>query len=624
MNKSTQDFIDSINKKIKDYSIPATITDAVNHMSEKIVMTQYNNGKTEMVDSGIEYFLCKNSPLYFLLNYAWIDFPGIGIIPFDLYYFQKEAIKDFESFQKIIIEKSRQVGMSTISSLYCFWRANFYSAESIDVVSLKQLKAQAFVSKMDATIKHMPEFLKTPITKDNSQELVFSNGSNILSESQSENAGRSDSLSLLILDEAAHYRSERMIRGIVAAAQPTLSRTGGKMIILSTPNGVAGPGAYYYEQVLSAKSGLEKDTKLISIDWWEVPDTANVPGPQKGYNIKLNEAIKRNYYHNENVKKEYQKFFEPIAETGWRDNDWLKKQRDDLGEILYKQEVLHSFIVGEHQVFNEDILNRVKLEAKEPIIKNKLGKNNIQGLWIWKQPVPKHRYILGVDCSTGTGDDSSSIQIVDVETYEQVAEYKGFISTKLFGRFVKLIAQYYNQAYIVIECNSIGEAVFNEVYYNDNDPYLNVFKQLKKKNNITRYTGWITDTKTRTLIINELIDWLTVDELWDEFTINSDRFHYEMSTWIWSGARVDHASGSHDDLLIAMALCIYLRNKVEEAGESFLINDAGQIIEYDSKDNLEEGKGDVFDIFFSDEESKDIIQERHGMTAEQYNWIIKK
>jgi intein/homing endonuclease len=1041
MNKETQDFVDSIRQKIKKFKINTTLKEVVSIASNTIILTRYNSGKTEKVDTGIEWFLCKKSPFYFLYNYGWIDFPGRGIIPFDIYYFQKESLFDLEDYQKIIFDKVRQCGASTLISLYCFWRANFYDAEDIDVVSVKQLKAQSFVSKMDATMDKLPNFLKTPIVKDNQQQIVWKNRSKILSESQSPNAGRSDSLSLLVLDEAAHYSTENMVRKIVASAQPTLSRTGGKFVIIScltkntfiftdkgiqqiedllpekyelgfntikqfkidgmdlqqncdtlyysgksktikiktnhgieiegteihplmtiendrlkwrqlkdfkigdilaiksgmnsfgnyeeinyfykkevhngkdlvvkkidkelaylfgiylsegyiycdykkqyklqiaateqdiknkiydfcnkyklnysetktvitisskgliklfeyigfdikkksnnkiipkkllqfpkylmvemlngmydgggcnninsidyssksielinqlriillnfgimsktsvnkrtkvltllitrykelflneigfslsrkqydtikkskgrefplfeflsnivnkyklnkkilqkkgcdlykrnnreqknisektlqtfitenknltevieltelidkniefttivdkefsenhtydftipqthsfiangivssnTPNGVAGAGAYYYEQVLAAKS--DDSTKLISIDWWEIPDEVNIPGPKKGYNSKLKEAIKKNYFRNEKVKKEYEKFFNPIAENEWRNNPWLKKQMRDLGEVLYKQEILHNFIVGEHSVFNEDILKRVEKELIDPKTKNKLGNNRIDNLWIWKEPIPKHRYIIGCDISSGTGKDSSSFQIMDIETYEQVAEYKGFISTKLFGRFIKTTARYYNQAFVVIECNGIGEAVFNEVYYHDNDPYENVFKQKKTKNNVTRMTGWITDTKTRKLLTNELIDWFVVDELWEEFKVYSERLYFEMSTWVWDGTKPIHTSGGHDDAIIALALAVYLRNKVEEAGESFLINNEGKIIEYDSKDKLEESEEDTFDIFFGEEETEDIIHKRHGMNKEQYEWLVR-
>jgi intein/homing endonuclease len=434
-------------------------------------------------------------------------------------------------------------GMSTLFSLYCLWKGNFRESESIDVVSLKQLKAQAFVSKMDATLNRMPEFLKSQVEKNNSQVIEWKNGSQIVSESQSENAGRSDSLSLLILDEAAHYRSERMIRGIVAAAQPTLSKTGGVIIILSTPNGTSSSGSYYYEQVMHSKMNENKDTLLVSVDWWEIPDDFRIPGPKKGYNDKLQEYILKDYYDNPEVKREAKKFFDPIAEKKYKENPWLNKQFTDLQETTYKQEVLHNFIVSGSSVFNEEILENFKARTKDPISKNSLGKHKIEGLWIWKYPVPGHRYIVSCDVSTGTGDDYASIEIFDVDEYEQAAEFKGMMSTKMIGRILKIIAKYYNEGFIIIECNSIGEAVFNEVYYHDAEPYINVYKQKKSKNGITRMTGWETNIKSRKLITNEFIDWFTVDSLFDSLKVYSERIYLEMTTWIWDGTKPTHSGG---------------------------------------------------------------------------------
>lgn len=915
-------------------------------------------------------------------------------------------------------------GLSTIFSLYCLWRMLFKQAEDIDVVSLKQLKAQAFVSKMDSTLKFLPAFLLQRKIKDNEQQLQFENGSRIVSESQSENAGRSDTLSLLVLDEAAHYKSEKMVRGIVAAAQPTLSRTNGQFVILSTPNKTSGPGAYYYEQVTQAKLGFEVNTKIITVDWWEMPDSSEIEGPKKGYNQILSKYIEKNYYNKSEVKKEAQEFFNPIAENNWRDNPWLKKQHEDLGEILYKQEVLHNFIVGGNAVFSEDILKRTEFKTKEPIEMNKLGSLRADGVWFWKKPISGHRYIMGClptgekvltenglknienielkenlinrdgnkvkifnkqitynfkdyvydiklegilrrtkftenhpifssintklcrkhgckrywdfnfkfnkaeelnkddwvvypniyrknilrddeilskwpknitrynfeiknplldeefwwfignwlaegwtenwlysksihtthnlkteqkyverikflfekynrkvnirikencnsistvfnsivlyeflnenfgkyaknkkipewikylpekfkikiiegylngdgnisiderrnnyyiefisissflledvqdilyslgiistlnilreegitefpngkisetqktyilkishhysldllkklkykillsdigprssighsffsddlnyiyfkiqnitkiyyegnvynfetedhtflckniithncDIASGTGVETSSFQILDVANYEQVCEYKGMISTKMFGRLVKNAASYYNQAFVVIECNGIGEAVFNEVYYHDTEPYQNVYKQKKIKNNISRMTGWITDPKTRKLITNELIDWFSVDSLWEELKIYSKRVYLEMATWIWDGNKPIHDSGASDDTLFALSLALYLRAKAINTGESFLINEKGDFIEYiESKDNEEKSKEENsgFDFASNEEnESTDdfFFKKQYGMSKEDYIWLTK-
>jgi hypothetical protein len=756
MNTKEQAFLQSIKEKIKDFKINTDIKNLLNdNFAGQILEVQYSNGKIEEVDIGIEYELCRVSPSYFISNYAWIDFPGIGIIPFDLYYFQKQVLSRIESYQKIVIEKVRQCltkenfvmtdkgyisikdvkigdkietivdgkssfvlvkdsfytgkrkvctvetisglkitctldhkvftkrgwieagdltvkdeiasmvresqsferikkivqkrkkrkvydittessdflangllvhncGMSTLFSLYCFWRGNFHESESIDVVSLKQLKAQAFVDKMNATMNRIPVFLKTEIVKNNSQVIEWKNNSKIVSESQSENAGRSDSLSLLVLDEAAHYVSERMIRGIVAAAQPTLSRTGGQMVLLSTPNGTASSGAYYYEQVMQARMENDKDTFLVSIDWWEVPDFMLIPGPKKGFNKELKEYALKDYFNKPEIKKEAKKFFDPIAEKDYKNNPWLKKQYEDLGEILYKQEVLHNFIVSGSSVFNEDILDNVSNRIKDPVQKDKLGEASIQGLWIWKHPIPGHRYCIGIDISTGTGDDFTTIEVFDVDEYEQAAEYKGMMSTKMIGRFAKIIARYYNEAFVIIECNSIGEAVFNEVYYHDSDPYINVYKQRKTKNGVTRMTGWTTDVKTRKLITNEFIDWFSVDGLFSQLLVYSKRLYLEMTTWIWDGNKPIHAGGAHDDSIIAFSLVLYLRNESKKAGEGYLIMDDGQLIAYDgSKDKIEDENDDSFGIVMDENDEEDIFQKNYGVSKEDYEWIIK-
>ena len=630
MNEQEQKFVDSINNKISEYKIRTTFSEALSLASDKFIETQYNNGTTEVVDISIERYLCYLSPLYFINNYAWIDFPSVGIIPFRLYYFQKKILLDLLDYRKIVCEKTRQCGLSTLFSLYCLWKLNFRDAEDIDVVSLKQLKAQAFVAKMDSTLKYLPLFLKTKKIKDNEQVLQFENNSKIISESQSDNAGRSDTLSLLILDEAAHYKSEKMVRGIVASAQPTLSRTNGQFIILSTPNKTSGPGAYYYEQVVQARMGVEDNNKFISVDWWEVPDTAEIEGPKKGYNQVFEKFVEKDYYSKPEVRKEAKAFFDPIAEVNWRDNPWLKKQHDDLGEILYKQEVLHSFIVGGNAVFNEDILKAVESRIKEPIEIGKLGSIRVDNMWIWKKPEPGHRYIIGVDIATGTGIETSSLEVLDAATYEQVCEYKGMIGTKNFGILVKNTASYYNQAYVVIECNGIGEAVFNEVYYHDTEPYYNLFMQSKTKNNMTRMTGWITDTKTRKLQTNEFIDWFSVEGLFEELKVYSKRLWMEMSTWIWDGAKPVHDSGTTDDAIMAFSLALYLRAKASNAGESFLINENGEFIEYvEGKDNPEQTQDAKKNFEFVNNEERDdsaddiFFQKHYGVSKSDYAWLIK-
>ncbi|MFW6233182.1 MAG: LAGLIDADG family homing endonuclease, partial [Nanoarchaeota archaeon] len=237
LNRKEKQFIDSIKFKIQNYNIPVKLKTLLRGMTGTFLHTVYNDDSEEIVDPFIELELIKNSFAYFLDKYTRVDVPGLGTIKMEPYYFQMEMAKEINNYRKVVLDKTRQAGISTIFSLYAFWKAHFFPAEMIDVVSIKQLKAQAFVKKMYPTMESLPNWMKTPVKAQNQQKIIFQhpNGSTseILSESQSENAGRGDSLSCLILDEAAFYQSERMIRGIVASAQPTLNKTGGQMILVS-------------------------------------------------------------------------------------------------------------------------------------------------------------------------------------------------------------------------------------------------------------------------------------------------------------------------------------------------------------------------------------------------------
>lgn len=624
LNKEEQEFVDSIKNKIKYNEIPITPREALAQASGTFMLTIYNDNSTELVDTGVEITLIRKSFTYFLEKYCRVIIPGLGVVAMKPYYFQAEMAKEIENYRKIVVDKTRQCGLSTIFSLYTLWKANFFSAENIDVISLKQMKAQQFIEKMKPTLKKLPEWMKTPVVVNNQKQISFKHSdgsiSNIISEPQSENAGRSDSLSLLVMDELAFYASDNMVRGIISAATPTLSKTGGRVIMISTPNGTTGAGSYYYGQVQEAKQELHEDTKYIEIDWWEVPDDDRISGPKKGYNKVLKEAIGRGYYYNKLIKEDYKKFFTEIVKN-YTKNSWLKSTYNDLGDIKFRQEILHEFVIEGDRVFGPDVMKRVYDRLKDPIIKDELwvdGKflREQRGFWIWEHAKPGAKYILGVDVSSGTSSDTSTIEVLDTTTMEQVAEFKGFISTPMFARLVKDIARIYNDAFVVIECNSIGDTIFSNVYYSENDPYGNVYKQKKTKNGITRFTGWITDVSTRKLMVKEFIDWVAVPELFEQFKINSSRLYNEMETWIWVGVdKAMHANNCHDDAIMAMALALKLRDKAQLQESSMFIAEDGTVITYDREATMERAREEVVSFSSVDGSGKKKVNIKGGNSA---------
>lgn len=180
----------------------------------------------------------SKDPFYFS-TFAWVVNPVLGRVKFDLYEFQKAVLYQFIKERFNIILKCRQMGITELIALYCLWVAMFHSNKTINIISIKDTVAKKVLRRIKFMYKNLPWYLQTPIINGrpgefgSAQEMQFSNGSTIASIPTSEQAGRSESLSLLVIDEAA---AVRWANQIWAAALPTLS-TGGAAIINSCVTG---------------------------------------------------------------------------------------------------------------------------------------------------------------------------------------------------------------------------------------------------------------------------------------------------------------------------------------------------------------------------------------------------
>ena len=592
----------SIYKKIIDYGVrfqsgfklkpeeerKMTYNAAIRKATGEYHLVYYKDTKTyEYVDSGIEFFLCQNSPYYFLTRYCTITLPGVGEISCNnLYYYQKEILKDFHKWQKIVLIKSRQTGLSTLTALVFFWTIVFRRDQWGVIISKDKVAAMDVLRKVKENLEDLPSFLNLRIVANNATELIISNphfdrgrkksNSRIQSFARSLDAGRGTSPTILLMDEAAFYGTASIIEGIISATGPALSKSHGQLWVVSTPNGSAEgtQGYWYFNQVsdLQEKGGKtytndgHPENRLYDISWWEVPDTPGSP-PYKGFNDKLQEYIDRDYFNHPEVKEEAEKFFEPIAKD-WQHNDWLRAQHDNEGEIKYRQEILKDFVVVGNTVFSEGVLNKINQKVMNPISKDVFPDGRAcNGLWIWKSPIPDKEYIIAVDIAKGTSDDSSCIQVLDVSTKEQVAEYLGKGTTKEVAQIADKLGRAYNDAFMLIESNSIGEAVFTELYYNLGYP--NLYRQKKNgPNGTVVFTGWSTNVKTRGLITDKLIDYYYNDFEWNTYIPHSSRLMEQCKFWIWTGRGPDHTGGKHDDAIMAMAIALYNFDEVYKGNSS--------------------------------------------------------
>ena len=152
-----------------------------------------------------EYVKCASSPAYFMRKYCYIQHPKRGRIQFNLYPFQDKVLTLFQENSYSIVLKSRQLGISTLTAGYSLWMMLFNQDKNILCIATKQETAKNMVTKVKFMYDNLPSWLKEKQkpSEDNKLTLRLRNGSQIKATSASSDAGRSEAVSLLIIDEAA-------------------------------------------------------------------------------------------------------------------------------------------------------------------------------------------------------------------------------------------------------------------------------------------------------------------------------------------------------------------------------------------------------------------------------------
>lgn len=177
--------------------------------------------------------------VFFFAQFIFVVHPIRGKVPFHLYPYQKSVLWNFLNHRFNIILKFRQAGITELISMFCLWLAMYHPNKNIVIISIKDRVAKKVLRKIKYMYKNLPEHLKVKIVNGRSgengtaEEMEFSNGSIIASVPTTEEAGRSEAVSLLVIDEAAIVRWANQIW---AAAFPTLS-TGGRSIVNSCITG---------------------------------------------------------------------------------------------------------------------------------------------------------------------------------------------------------------------------------------------------------------------------------------------------------------------------------------------------------------------------------------------------
>lgn len=203
-------------------------------MAKKIITENTNLTREEL-----EILAKVPNDVFLFSLFCYVIHPVRGKVRFELYPYQKSVLYQFVKERFNILLKFRQAGITELISMYCLWLAMYHPNKKINIISIKDTTAKKVLKKIKFMYKNLPWYLQTPIINGRAGEfgsasmIEFDNGSFIESIPTSSEAGRSESLSLLVIDEAAIVRWAAQIW---AAAFPTLS-TGGSAIVNSCVTG---------------------------------------------------------------------------------------------------------------------------------------------------------------------------------------------------------------------------------------------------------------------------------------------------------------------------------------------------------------------------------------------------
>lgn len=460
---------------------------------------------------------------YFSL-FIFVVHPVRGKVHFNLYPYQKAVLYQFVKDRFNIILKFRQAGITELISMYCLWLAMYHPNKKINIISIKDTTAKKVLKKIKYMYKNLPSYLQVPIVNGRTGEygsasmIEFNNGSFIESIPTSSEAGRSESLSLLVIDEAAIVRWADQIW---AAAFPTLS-TGGSAIVNSTPYGI---GNFYHSKWVDAIAGGNEFTP-IRLFWRMHPE---------------------------------------------RDIEWYNQMSTALGPKRTAQEIDGDFLSSGNSVF--DLMDIKAIEdclSEFPIIKRRYNGQYLQ----FNEPEPDKDYFIGADVATGRATDYSAFTCMD-KGGEEVAVYKGRMSVDKYARLLGDTGQLFNWATLAPESNDVGLAV-TSMLQAEGYPKLYYFQKMVKKKGKTRpevdtAPGWLTTSKNRPVII----DGLEADIRNDVITCKDPFFVYEAKTFIYDSLGRPVAMGKHkanregddslsedtyaDDDIMGKAICNHIR-----------------------------------------------------------------
>lgn len=545
-----------------------------------------------------EYLRCLNDKTrqYFIETYlSTFNADERKETPFILFPRQIELLKSFVNYSNSIAVKHRQAGITTVASAWITGQCVFASKQSPETVLCIGNKldiSEQLIEKIGNFLDQVPRWFwgkdyyspdpdspkntKSIYKARNKQRIELFNGCKIYARSSGENAARGISaVSILIFDEAAFIQNGVSVYSAAVAA--TSSVKDAKILMISTPNG---KDQLYYRTYSKALKG-ENNYHPVEFKWFQDlrynrnlkwyrknPDTGEIEWDVdtvigKGGKIKYDEERWRR-----------------LEKEGWTPTSpWFVDMCNSFNndEMKIAQELEVSFLGSSDNVVSPET---IEMQLKQNVIQLPddwpLRDEFVNETWIWKDPIPKHRYICGVDPSSGAADDRTAIEIFDVDAIdevtgypcvEQVLEYSGKRTGDEIGEMVFQYASSFNMALVVVECiGGYGDATvltlqrlgYQNLYYEQPQLKSYTIERAYSKFNL-KQGDMLPGFRNNGLRMQMIQSFITAVKE-NTFRIRSIRVINELETWVWKNGRPDHMDGMHDDTLTCLSMGVFIMN----------------------------------------------------------------
>lgn len=572
----------------------------------------------------INYY--ENPELLIEEHFKTLDLTRGQYVQYILFNRQKEIVQklaDPENFRHLIITKPRQAGVSTTVAAYCAYLLAFASdkkPEKIVVVANKLKMAKEMLKKIRNFLKQVPKWIwgdyydHTKETegyimgKGSTEHLRLLNGCEVVALATSEDTLRGHTPTHLIIDEAAFI--ERGDELYSAAMMSTA--TGGRVILISTPNGY--DRLYYrvYRSTLDGSGAFH----LIEMQWYQDPRYNKDLTWLKTMADGKVESIAEVEFTDESFKSKIREGYKPTS-------SWYRAQCAILNndKIKIAQELDVKFEGSAGNVVESEHIKRHKDEyVQDPIFTDP----NEKLFHIYTQPKEGHEYVMGIDGSSGNSDDFSAISILDMTTGEQVADFKGKLRPENLAQLAIKWAIIYNALVVIDMTGGYGDTIgekfedveYPNLYYREVGTLNSQFDRLENR----KLLG-LKITSLRPQIIGKFT--FAVEN--DLIKLRSKRTCSELDTFVYVNGRPNHMEGYNDDSIFATAIAWwvvekdYKNMKKAKAMDAALLSALMSINDQGRQTNTQALRNAVNNVKNKALEAKE-LKEKKASVVKKYGW----